>query len=329
MPAVHCPACRSSSTQISHKFSASDSANHLVAPTRSLHRNMELRSELIDLWGADAVVIRECQDCGFGFADPFRSGSSAVYNLIGGGAQHYPRDKFEFDVTIKALSDADGTDGLLEIGAGSGAFLSRVIKKNLARRIVATEYDDSAVSALHALPGVQVMQGDFRALTSELGKFDAICLFQVLEHLDDLDGVFSALKRLLTERGSIFIAVPNGGHLQVQEQFTGFMDMPPIHIGRWTHDSMNRIAYRHGLHIIDEKTDKNSRIKLLWHLAKYRFEERRSRSNTIASRLDAVQPRPLRGILKRSAAGWDLLALTSQRPNIPPRTRWFQLVMVE
>jgi hypothetical protein len=157
---VTCVVCVSPRCQHVHTFRVEQAANHLIPPLRSPDRNANLAGELRDLWGGDEVQIYECGDCGFGFAHPFVAGTVTIYNLFGGGDQHYARERFEFTETVKSLRQRGRVARLLELGAGSGAFLVKVIHDKLADHITAMEYDDSAVAGLRRLPGVNVVQGD-------------------------------------------------------------------------------------------------------------------------------------------------------------------------
>jgi hypothetical protein len=98
-----CPACRGSSTVVTTRIEAVDAANHLIPPHRDPERNVTLRGLLVDLWDGDHAHIRKCGDCQFGYAEPFRSGTADIYNVIGNGAQHYPGDRYEFGRTLARL----------------------------------------------------------------------------------------------------------------------------------------------------------------------------------------------------------------------------------
>lgn len=323
---VMCAVCVSPRCQHVHTFRVEQAANHLISPLRSPARNADLAGELRDLWGGDEVQIYQCGDCGFGFAHPFVAGTATIYNLIGGGDQHYPRGRFEFTETLRSLSQRGRVDRLLELGAGSGAFLSKVIHANLAGHITAMEYDDSAVARLRRLPGVNAVRGDVQELLKQSPEpFDVICMFQVLEHMDRLESVFQALYRL-TKRGSeVFIAVPNSVHIRMQEELTGFMDMPPVHIGRWTDESVRLIVGRDGFELVESSLNRRPAPLVLWGFAKARLEQRTRRPENLAAKVEQISFRPARGALKRAMAVWDLAVLSPQLGKIPPSTRLFHL----
>ena len=117
---IICPTCHSKAVELERVLSVEASANHLIPERRSLERNVKLREALRHLWDGDEVTIKRCHDCGFGFSDPFVAGNEDVYNTIGGGAQHYPQDRFEFSVTIDALHARGAWIGCLRSGPGRG-----------------------------------------------------------------------------------------------------------------------------------------------------------------------------------------------------------------
>lgn len=322
-----CPACGSTSTDEFRRFTAADAADHLIPPRRSAARNEALREALEGFWGRGGVGMRRCNACGFGFASPFRAADASIYNLFGGGRQHYPRDRFEFAVTADALRSRGGVERLLEVGAGSGSFLRQLQRAGVASCITATEYDDSAVAALQQIEGLTVVQGDFRRRLSDIQPVDAICLFQVLEHLDDVEATFGGFRALLRPGGEVYIGVPNVERTDVQERLTQFMDMPPVHIGRWTREAVAAAAARHGLRLMDDRTSSRPAIAELYKLATYKTEHRvRSRSGA-AGLLERIPYRPVRGAAKRLATLRDVVALQRHYGQVPPKTRWFRLAL--
>src|ERR1039458_3267260 len=147
-----CPACGSVQCPIIETHSFKEAATHLIPPRRSPERHARLQDELRQLWSGERVLIRRCESCGFGFADPFRAGTPEIYNLITAGDEHYPRDRFEFARTLQAIRGGR----LLEIGAGDGAFLRRAHATGRFEQLVATEYDDGSARRLRAIPDVSV-----------------------------------------------------------------------------------------------------------------------------------------------------------------------------
>lgn len=94
---------------------------------------------------------------------------------------------------------------LAELGCGSGGMLEAIGRFGAA---VGVETDP--VLRAHALArGLDVRAGSLpEAVPLEAGAWDAVCLFDVLEHVDDEAGALAACRRLLAPRGRLFVTVP-------------------------------------------------------------------------------------------------------------------------
>src|ERR1019366_4002440 len=98
-----CPVCSSEHTQMRYSLSAQEAAQHFVLSEASPKRNRELSSHIGNLWGGRDCSVRQCDDCGFGFADPYISGDATFYNLAYERSS-YPSEKWEFERTTRELS---------------------------------------------------------------------------------------------------------------------------------------------------------------------------------------------------------------------------------
>jgi 2-polyprenyl-3-methyl-5-hydroxy-6-metoxy-1,4-benzoquinol methylase len=247
---THCPACLSSDTESLFVVSAEDAAQLLVikeGPFRERHD--ALVSLIRKKWQGDQCEMRVCRSCKFGFASPFVAGDAEFYNLAY-PAVRYPKRKWEFTKTLEVLRTlkTHGTTAL-DIAAGHGAFFDLCVPEVFAiDAVTATEFSDHSVHVLRR-KGYTAIRADVRApeLRAERRRFDFIFLFQVIEHMDDLDGLFMSLAGLSKPGGSIFIAVPNVRWIAYREATGSLWDLPPTHIGRWTPEAFRAVASRHGL----------------------------------------------------------------------------------
>ena len=319
-----CPACTSSETSVVRTHSVDAAAHHHVPPRRDPQRNDRLRVALRELFDGDHVEVWRCDDCGFWFAHPFVAGTPDIYNLITAGHEHYPSSRFEFELTLAALPTRPLS--ILEIGAGRGAFLRRAQSAGVIRRAVATEYDHGSIAAIASLPDVDALALTPIELAEQTDeRFDAVCLFQVLEHMDRLDEVFAALRKLTAQHGELFIGVPNEASVTMQEERTGFWEMPPNHVGRWTRSALERIAGRHGFRMIEHRDEPSSRWAAISEMAQCRFQGRAYDPSSVAGRVNDIPVRAIRGPLKRLLSAWDLCALLPTLGDWPPRSQWFRL----
>ncbi len=97
----------------------------------------------------------------------------------------------------------DGPGKLLDIGAGTGDFLSVAKKKGW--NVTGTE-PNSVAKNLAQQKGIDLLSetSDF-----EEEQFDIITMWHVLEHVPDLQNQIKELKRLVKPNGYVIIAVPN------------------------------------------------------------------------------------------------------------------------
>jgi SAM-dependent methyltransferase len=331
---VRCPICRSAAPEIIRTFTVDQVATHSVPAARDPDRHRELRALLGEMWnGRESVDIHQCERCSFGFANPFVAGDQRFYNLVVDDDPSYPASRWEFDRTIEALSSLPGDDPrpgrLLDVGAGTGAFLKRLRSSQIAGRYVpyALEYDRGALRQLHdaGFQGSSRSLQDVAAATDESQRFSVICVFQTLHHIADVHGTFGALSDLLQPGGDIFISVPFGPETEVQERLTGYWDLPPIHVARWTSSAFEAAAPQHSLDVVAVEPEPINRLIMAGRLALYATLASAYDEQTLAGRINALPRRSLRGPAKRLLAVAYLPRMLAAWRSLSPRTRWVHI----
>ena len=96
--------------------------------------------------------------------------------------------------------------------------------------------------------GINCLALDVRVLPTQ-PLFDAVCMFQVLEHMNEVHRVFGAIARLVPADAQLFIAVPNAPWVAANEAQGLLWDMPPNHIGRWSWRSFEALEFSTAWHI--------------------------------------------------------------------------------
>jgi len=115
---------------------------------------------------------------------------------------------FSINQKKKLVKKATGlkNGNLLDVGSGTGYFAAAMHKDGW--QVTALEPDEGARKVAidqHSLSLLPVEE-----LFNLAGnKFDAITLWHVLEHVHDVKKYISTFKKLLTDNGKLFIAVPN------------------------------------------------------------------------------------------------------------------------
>lgn len=122
---------------------------------------------------------------------------------------------YDFDVDVmhkfmlRAFEPFIGEhDRALEMGSYHGAFTSRLVEK--FRDLTAIEASSDAVELTKDRFGgsVKFINSIFEDAEFD-SEFDAIFLTHTLEHLDDPQGVLAKVNGWLSERGRLFLVVPN------------------------------------------------------------------------------------------------------------------------
>ncbi len=243
-----CPVCKSEKAGRLFTVTAEESAQHFVLREADAARHHKLSAHIEELWHGNECAVWRCSECQFGFSYPYIAGDAAFYNLAYERST-YPHDKWEYRRTIEALEkDKFRGKRALEVGAGFGFFLDKIADKYVSRGgVMALEYDNASIEVLRN-KGYRVVAEDILSASIVPG-FDAIFLFQVVEHMDHLDSLFPRLSELAARGGRIFIAVPNGKHIDFQESSGSLLDMPPNHIGRWTRSAFEKAIAATGLEV--------------------------------------------------------------------------------
>ncbi|MBC8161790.1 MAG: class I SAM-dependent methyltransferase [Roseiflexaceae bacterium] len=97
---------------------------------------------------------------------------------------------------------------LLDIGCASGLFLE-TMQRLPGWQVEGVELDQATAQATSARLGVPVFAGPFEQAAFQCGSFDAITLWDVLEHLHEPLSSLRSIRRLLRPGGVLFVRVPD------------------------------------------------------------------------------------------------------------------------
>lgn len=98
---------------------------------------------------------------------------------------------------------------LLDIGCASGLFLESM-QSLPGWQVEGVELDEATARATSARLGVSVFAGPLEYATFDDHSFDAVTLWDVLEHLHDPLASLREIRRVLKPGGVLFARVPNG-----------------------------------------------------------------------------------------------------------------------
>ena len=93
-------------------------------------------------------------------------------------------------------------------------------------------------------------------------RFDAVVLFQVIEHVAEPDALLEAIGRRLRPGGRLFLSCPGPRRFTrlIDEQQTGgsdFWDHPPHHVLRWTLPAFRAFFARHRWKVLTAEEEQN------------------------------------------------------------------------
>ncbi len=317
-----CPCCLGTQGLLHRTVTAEESATQQIRPWGDSSRHAELAAHIRRLWDSDYCSLVRCTACGATTSYPFVAGDMRFYDLAYGHTDRYPSNKWEYREALAHLlgPGANYRPNLrvLEIGAGRGAFLRKLVEGGVSPSgLAAVEYSALGRSALQdlGLGYVSDHSLDQPSLPQQWSEgFDVIALFQVLEHLDNLDRKLDLLTSCLRTGGNLIVAVPNIARTDFNEANGAFLDQPPNHITRFTQDALKALAERAGLKVVHCQPQPSRHIFDFASFHYFRYLRRSQKCGTIAARI-AAQPNAR---TRRAAiATYLLLSLPKDLPAFP------------
>jgi len=170
---------------------------------------------------SNGINIFRCRSCGVQFMNPrYTDQHLADYY------SHYTKNEPEWDEPLQyghnfyleLLENYLPSKGLLlDIGSGKGHLLAAALRRGW--NAMGYEIDCTLAKKLATNLGTEVQCGDFPKLNWQEGRFDAVVMHHVLEHLKDPRQYLQAIHHMLRDSGILFIALPNINSLSSRTKF--------------------------------------------------------------------------------------------------------------
>ena len=162
--------------------------------------------------------IVQCTNCGLKFVNPRPSQEeiSKIYNWsyenCPGWTEIKPEAQLIYKKRFRFVERFIRQGKLLDIGAGRGEFLSQAKETN-RWQCFGTETSAYAVEFARQQFNLELSLGQLEDLGYPEKSFDAVALWHVLEHLPYPSQAIAEVRRILKDKGFVFIAVPNDSWL--------------------------------------------------------------------------------------------------------------------
>jgi len=251
---THCPLCSSQDLAVVEKIKTKDLSflwSFKRVNTRELFNRIEILNKI------------KCRNCMLEFFDPLIGGDDNFYSKLAKEEWYYLHgDKTEFNYSAKYI---ESKDLILDIGAGRGAFAKKLDKsikyKGLELNSKAVEYASK--------DGVNVVKETIEEhCKNNKNKYNVVVSFQVLEHVVDVGSFLESSISVVRKGGLFIIAVPNNNSF-IRKSQNNILNLPPHHIFHWSRKSLDFIANKYNLEVVDVYKERVSDIHKGWYYATY------------------------------------------------------------
>ncbi len=197
-------------------------------------------------------AMMKCTKCGLVYATPAVPGNACFYEWITSTQNYYQSFRWEWGVVSGLLAN-EPKKKLLEIGCGTGNFLAFISSK-LDIDAVGMDTHAPSVDACvnRGLDAKHLDLAQFIQRQPE-SKYDAICAFHCLEHVEDPGSLIQLMSKVLAPGGRILVSVPYSP-TSLDTVKVDCMNLPPHHLTQWNKKSLTRLGKMIGLDV-DVLTD--------------------------------------------------------------------------
>lgn len=199
----------------------------------------------------------QCEKCGLKYFAPIVTGDDPFYGALEKEDWYYLHDdKFEYTYAKQFINE---NDKVLDVGSGRGVF-SKYIKCGFYQGL---DFSSKAIE-LAKQDGVNVLPTPIQEHCLEkTGFYDVVVLFQVIEHISDVNTFVGSAIKCLRPGGHLIIATPNNDGF-VKDAVNCCLNLPPHHVLHWNEKSLVALADNYALEVIDICKEPVAQIHKSW-----------------------------------------------------------------
>jgi len=198
--------------------------------------------------GYENINLLKCDDCGLFFYQPHTPGDEKFYEKLQKSSNYYIKEKDEYFIASKFIEPGQK---VLDIGSGIGEFANYLDTKV---QYTGLEFNQKAI--------IEGKKRGFNILNEDLFShqlkfkdyYDAVCYFQVLEHISQPKEFIKNSINALKPDGILIIAVPSNNSF-IGKSVNNYLNAPPHHATLWSDETLGRISEIFDLDLISISHD--------------------------------------------------------------------------
>ena len=202
----------------------------------------------------DGYLVTACRNCGFAFADhlPDQEAFDRYYremskyeqqHSLGGGEADLVRCQSTADVLERFLPDHGAS--ILDIGCATGRTLGLLKQKGYAN-VLGVDPSAECARLARELYDVEVRPYTISSMPEWSGRFDAVILISVVEHVQTLQQLMRRLASLLPEGGLLMLEHPDVTRFSARANGP-FQEFSTEHVNFFSRISLGNLLRPHGL----------------------------------------------------------------------------------
>lgn len=225
---ILCPLDKNSDVSLVEKITVEE----IVLAYKSLF-GIDIKRHFKDL---EYIELYREESSGYKFFLPNGiDGDSYFYEELEKFDWYYMKWKWEHENCLKYLKESNN---LLEIGSANGAFIERLLSMGFSCK--GLELNSNAVAQCQKKRLPVIEESIQLHSNKNVGIYDFVCSFQVMEHIDNIREFIEASVEVLKPGGRLLISVPNNDSFLGYDR--NYLNMPPHHMGLWNKKSLLFLA---------------------------------------------------------------------------------------